>query len=91
MNDNNAVAKQLTESERILKSFDSKLETLDKLSSAIIISISNIVGFEAEGKEEALKDVSPVHFISELDVRLSRLQILIDNFADINANLSRLV
>jgi hypothetical protein len=85
--------KQRTESERILSSFDDKLEILDKFSLQISQQVTNAVGFDLRPQGETIKDGQQDNnnFISELDNRLSRLQKLIEQFEEIQYNLSRLV
>jgi hypothetical protein len=87
-----AEAKIQTESERVLGTFDYKLERLDKLCSSITNKVTNAVGFEQRPTDEAQKEgLYQGSFINELDGRLANLQKLIDKLDDIDFNLSRLI
>lgn len=83
-----------TETQRILDKFDYKIEMLEKTTSVIIDKVTTLGGFEKlEAKScDAIKPAQQSNsFISELDVRLEKLQKLLDAQDAIRYNLENLV
>jgi len=81
-----------TESERILKALDYKLDVLDDTAAIIITKVTFLGGFELL-KSEAKDNQKPAqggNFISELDMRIERLQRLIEGYEAILYNLEKL-
>jgi len=81
-----------TESERILSTLDYKLDILDKTASAMVGRVTTLGGFELLKQEasEAKKPNNGGNFISELDIRIERMQRLIEGYEAILYNLERL-
>ena len=88
-----AEPKGVTESERILNVFDSKIQTLDKITGTLVANVTALGGFELlKGtSSEASKAAQGGNFIGELNIRLEKLQSLIDGLDAIRINLGRLV
>lgn len=81
-----------TESERILQALDYKLDTLDKIASAMVGKVTTLGGFELLKSEatDARKPAQGGNFIGELDIRIDRAQRLIEGYEAILYNLERL-
>jgi hypothetical protein len=83
-----------TEAQRILDKFDYKLDAIDLNTKTIIDKITTLGGFELL-KSEASDSGKPSQqsncFINELDLRLERLQRLLEAYDAIRYNLERLV
>lgn len=89
----NGVEKKQTESQRILDSFDYELDELDKIASTIVNKVTSLGGFKPSKCEacDAQKPPQGSHFINDLDVRLGKLQRLVEAYDAIRYNLEKLV
>jgi hypothetical protein len=80
-----------TESERILFALDHKIEMLDKTASSIVTKVTSLGGFElVKGSADPSKAIQGGNFIGELDLRLDKLQSLVEAYSAIFYNLERL-
>lgn len=81
-----------TESERILMALDYKLDALDKIGTSVVTKVTALGGFELLKCEgcDAKKPQQNSSFIGELDLRLERMQRLIETYDAIRYNLERL-
>jgi hypothetical protein len=85
--------KGTTETERVLSTFDYKLEALDKIAGTIVNQITALSDFDHLKAEatDARKQVQGGNFIGELDIRIEKLQKLVEAYDSIRYNLERLV
>ena len=92
MNDQKECENGLTESERILQALDYKLDVLDKIANGICSKITTLGGFEKlpSDPKDSEKPAQGGNFIGELDVRIERLQRLVEAYNAILYNLERL-
>ena len=92
MNDQKECVKGQTESERILKALDYKLDMLSYTAAIIITKVTFLGGFEKlpSDPKDSEKPAQGGNFIGELDVRIERLQRLIEGYEAILYNLEKL-